>query len=510
MSSNQNEKIVPRPPIVVIMGHIDHGKSTLLDYIRNTSTTLKEAGGITQHISAYEADASPKDNASSPENEKRKITFLDTPGHEAFRSVRKSGSKVADIAVLVVSAEDGVKPQTIEALECIREDKIPFIVAINKIDKPNANIDKTKQELAEKEVLVEGWGGQVPVVNISAKTGEGVNDLLETILLQGDLEELSSNAGEPASGYVLESNLDMKKGISATLVVKNGTLTKGMYVAANGAITPIRSIVDFTGKSIDSASLSKPVSIMGWNKVPETGAKFISFTSKPLAEKAVQAYEDEKNSRQKDVSVSTAASSAKLLPIVIKSDVLGSLQAVEQELAKLGNDRIALKVISSGLGPVNESDVSLTISSPGALIVGFHVKVDNAARDLALRQNIEPKTFDIIYELIDWVREILKERTPKEEIEEITGTAKIIRVFSANRTKQIIGGTVETGEILADEVVKIIRRDAEIGEGKIKELQSKKVKTGTVTEGSEFGMMIDSKTEIVAGDRLQAYKKVTR
>ncbi len=552
---------IPRAPIVVIMGHIDHGKSTLLDYIRKESLTLKEAGrrraeagsglaeagGITQHISAYEAEVSvgsarkenPDANQSGPqpasqelqrgEPERRRIIFLDTPGHEAFCSARESGTRVADIAVLVVSAEDGVMPQTIEAIERVRKDGIPFIVAINKIDKPNANIDKTKQGLAEAEVLVEGWGGTVPSVLISAKSGEGVDELLETILLQADLEGLSGDPSVPASGFVLESNRHSKKGISGTLIIKNGTLKKGMFVTANIAMAPVRIMENFQGNSVETASLSTPVNIIGWDQVPEAGVPFNAYNSRQEAEKALKNYlentarplnslaslkQDEALLRPDGLQPASqelqrgerGEGGPKLLPIIIKADALGSLRALEHELLKLNNDRIAVKIIFSGLGPINESDVKLALSSKEILLVGFHVKVDNAARDLGLRHNVAAKTFDVIYELALWVGKVLKERTPKEKIEEITGTAKIIRIFSTSKTRQIIGGVVESGEIQSGETVRIMRREAPIGEGKIKELQAAKVKTNSITEGKEFGMMIDSKVEIVPGDRISAYK----
>lgn len=497
-----NKQKIPRPPIVVIMGHIDHGKSTLLDYIRKTSLVEKEAGGITQHISAYEVEYGG-----------RKIVFLDTPGHEAFRLARESGSRVADIAVIVISAEDGVKPQTIEAVNCAKGDQIPFIIAINKIDKPNANVDKTKGELAEAEILVEGWGGIIPIVPISAKTGEGVNELLETILLQGDLENLSSDEGAPASGFVLESNRDPKKGISATLIIKNGSLKKGMFVTANGASAPVRLMENFKGGSLETASSSTPVNIIGWDKVPETGVPFHAYNLRRDAEQFLKNWAESdsaKKTERKEISAVAASAPQKFLPIIVKSDATASLDAVEHELAKLNNDRIAPKIIFSGIGPINESDTKLAVSSAEILLIGFHVNFDNAAKDLILRHGIKAKSFDIIYELVDWISAILKERTPKEEVEEVTGIAKIIRVFSQNRTKQIIGGVVDSGEILSNETVRVMRRGTEIGAGKIKELQSAKIKISRIGEKEEFGMMIDSKVEIVAGDKLEAYKKITR
>ncbi|HEY4516177.1 MAG TPA: translation initiation factor IF-2 [Candidatus Paceibacterota bacterium] len=498
--NTETSKKIPRPPIVVIMGHIDHGKSSLLDYIRKTKVVDKEAGGITQHISAYEAIV------ELGKGEKRSITFLDTPGHEAFHSVRKSGSKVADIAVVIVSAEDGVKQQTIEVLDRVKEDKIPFIIAINKIDKPNANIDKTKQELAEKEIFVEGWGGTVPFVPISAKTGEGVEELLETILLQGDMEELTGDPLTQASGFVIESNRDSRKGVVATLIIRNGTLKKGMFVSSGSCMAPVRMIEDFIGKVIDTASLSKPIRLNGWDNAPAPGSLFMSHLSKQEAEKAVEEY----LATSKNTIRATEDSSVEFIPVAIKADTLGSLSAIEHEFKKMNTEKIIIKIISSGVGLVQESDVKLGMASQGTLIVGFGVKVDGGAKDLALRNNVEVKTFDIIYELTDWVKNILIERTPKEEVDEITGTAKILKVFSVNKNKQVVGGKVESGEIKVNDALKIIRREVEIGEGRVRELQTQKNKTSLVNEGLEFGTLIESKIEIAPGDKIAAHSRVTR
>src|SRR3990167_10178371 len=268
METEIQKNQIARPPVVAVLGHIDHGKSTLLDYIRKENTVAKEAGGITQRISAYEVLVG---------REKRRITFLDTPGHAAFCSMRERGSKIADIVILVVSAEDGVKLQTLEALKCIREDNTPFIVAINKIDKPSANIDKTKQNLAENEVLVEGWGGTIPVVATSAKTGDGIDELLEIILLQADVLELKGEPNKKATGFVIESNVNPQKGVSTTLIIKNGTLKKDDVMAVRGAFVPIRSIEYFDGSLIDKASFSSPVRITGWNNVPAVGEEFCAF-----------------------------------------------------------------------------------------------------------------------------------------------------------------------------------------------------------------------------------------
>lgn len=478
-----------RPPVVVIMGHIDHGKSTLLDYIRKTNQTAKEAGGITQHVSAYEAECNIG-------GEKKIITFLDTPGHEAFCSIRERGSQVADIAILVVSGEDGVKPQTIEALKCINNDKLPFIVAITKIDKPGANIDKVKQSLAEQEVFVEGWGGTVPVVPLSSKTGEGVEDLLEMISLQADLENFVGDTSKKASGFILESNLNPNTGISSTLIIKEGSMAIGMYVATRGAYTPIRNMVNSGNVQIKEAHFSTPIKIVGWNNPPFVGSEFMTFDNKDDAIK----YAEESN-KQKEEDHSFVAET--YFPIIIKTDAFGSLDAVIHELEKLNTPKIAIKIVSKGVGAITETDIK-TANIKKSLVVGFNVSADKSAESLALREHTDVKTYTIIYELVDYVKVKLKEATPVETVETMTGRLKIIRVFSKNKDKQVVGGRVEEGEIKLNSTVRILRRESVIGEGKIRELQVQKIKNDTATEGQECGLMIESKIELTPSDQIQA------
>lgn len=488
MEEIKNKNLIVRPPVVVIVGHIDHGKSTLLDYIRKTSTTEKEAGGITQHISAYEAECEVGD-------EKRKITFLDTPGHEAFCSIRERGTRVADIAVLVISAEDGVKPQTIEALNCIKKDEVPFIVALNKIDRPSADIDRIKAGLAEVGVLVEGWGGTIPIVPLSAKTGEGVVDLLEMISLQADLEELKGNPSVMAEGFVIESNLSPKQGIIATILIKNGKMETGMFVASGKAFAPIRAIENYVGQNLKEASFSSPVKIVGWDEVPAVGNEFKTFLKKEEVLDFVQKEKERETKTDQKIIPDGCA----CLGVVLKTDTFGSLDAVEHELEKLGNEKIVVKIISKGIGGITENDLK-TAHIKNSLILGFNVNADKIAEAMAMRENIEIKTFKIIYELIDFVKEKIKEATPIEMVETITGSAKIIRIFSQNKDKQVVGGKVSEGEIKTGGAVKILRRENEIGEGKIKELQMQKIKTSLVKEGQEFGLMIESKIELAEGD----------
>lgn len=496
----KEETKTQRPPVVAVMGHIDHGKSTLLDYIRKTNLTTVEAGGITQHISAYEADVEIRDGGKS---EKRKMTFLDTPGHEAFCSIRERGTRVADIAILVVSAEDGVKPQTIEALKCIKNDATPFVVAINKIDRPGANIEKVKQNLAENNVLVEGWGGHVPVVAISAKTGQGISDLLEVISLQAEMEGLQGDKNIPAEGFVIESSHDPKRGISATLLIKNGIIKTGDFVATGDSYAPVRAMENFKGEAIKEACFSSPVRITGWDATPRAGERFGTFGKK---DDAVVFSQSDKTGINKNLS-SEEKDGRPMAMVVVKADTSGSLEAIEHEFKKLGNEKIGVKIVSKGIGSVTESDVK-TANIKKSAIVGFNVNVPKSVELLALRENILIKNFKIIYDLIDFVKEKIKSETPVTHIEVTAGSAKVLRVFSKNKDKQVIGGRMTEGEIKSGNNVKIVRRENVIGEGRVKEVQTQKIKTSSVKEGDEFGMMIDSKIEVAEGDIIRSVEIV--
>lgn len=497
------ETIKERPPVVVVMGHIDHGKSTLLDYIRKSNVVAGEAGGITQHISAYEVihkDEHGKDKT---------ITFLDTPGHEAFSKMRERGAEVADIAILVVSAEDSVKTQTLEAWNTIKNSGIPCIVAINKIDKPGANVDKTKNDLTEKEIYLEGFGGDIPYAEISAKAGTGVDTLLDLILIAAELAEFKGNTSAPATGFIIESKLDTKRGISASLVIKDGTLGKGMFVVAEGALCGTRIVENFLGKQIAEATFSSPVKLTGWDTIPAVGATFTTYESKKEAEAAVREHAAAAK-QQRSTSNTTTNADTKLVPLVIKTDVLGTIDAVEKELGKLNTDKVAYKVISKGVGAITEGDVKLASADKETIIGGFNVKVEGGARELAEKTGITIATFDIIYKLTDWLSEEIEKRRPREEVMEVTGKAKILKTFSKTRDKQVVGGKVTEGRMTSDGQVRILRRDFEIGRGKIVELQHGKVKSKEVLEESEFGMQIEAKTDIAPGDVLEAFVMVTK
>jgi len=484
-----------RPPIVVVMGHIDHGKSTLLDYIRKTNIVDSEAGGITQHISAYEV-------VHKDENGKeKKITFLDTPGHAAFSKMRERGANVADIAILIVSAEDGVKPQTIEAWKTIVESKTPCVVAINKIDKPGANVEKTKMELAENEIYLENYGGKIPFAEISAKKGTGIDNLLSLILILAEMENFTGNYKENASGKVIETNLDSKRGVQATLIIKNGTLKKGMTVVVEDAICSTRIMENLLEKTIEETTFSSPVRLVGFSKIPNIGANFKSFQKKSEAEEYAKNYKNNA-SCEKIINEET---NKKIIPIVLKADVWGSIEAIEKEVKKINSENAEFRIIQKGVGPISETDVKTIASCENAIVIGFNVKADKNATELAETRNITISFFQIIYKMTEWLEEEMEKRRPKIETVEITGKAKIIKAFSRTKERQVIGGKVIEGKISLNSVVKIVRREFEIGRGKIVNLEKNKVKTSEIEEGSEFGMMLESKIEIVSGDIIESF-----
>lgn len=502
-SKNLQPNIIERPPVICIMGHIDHGKSTLLDFIRKTTVAEKEAGGITQRISAYEVVRKNKDGKEN------KITFLDTPGHEAFCAIRARGVDVADIAVLVVSAEDGVKKQTLEALKCVKDSGIPYIVAINKIDKPGADVERTKQNLAENEIYLEGYGGAAPWVSISAKTGEGVSELLDMMLLVAEIEELKGDANKNAEGVVIEANLDSHKGISGTLIIKDGTLKTGMFVASGGNIASTRLIEDFTGKKITEARFSSPIKVVGWSNLPVVGATFKSFETKKEAENYVAIF-NENIPVKKNAAKEKDDENIFLINIILKAETRGAIEAIEHEIKKIKNDKVKIKIIYSGIGDISERDVKTASAKEGAVILGFDTAIDTKAQSCAERLGVEIKIFDIIYKLSEWIETKASESTPKFKVEETDGLAKVIRVFSQSKDKCIIGGKVESGLISLGEDAKILRREQNIGRGKIKELQHQKKKVSEIKEGMEFGCQIQSTIEIAPGDKIECYKIVEK
>ena len=507
-----------RPPVVVVMGHIDHGKSTLLDYIRKTNVTDKETGGITQHIGAYEAIHKDSDG------KEHHITFLDTPGHAAFAGIRSRGASVADVAILVVSAEDGVKPQTLEALACIKRCDIPFIIAINKIDKPNADVEKTKNNLAENEIYIEGYGGDVPWTAISAKTGEGINELLDLVLLAANIRGLKSESTKAVLGIIIEVNHDAKRGSSATAIIKEGTLKKSDFVVAENAYSPLRTMENFRAEPLGEARPGQPVRIIGWRGEPRIGTELRVAKTKKEAEKLTiqfrvklsenfltkskTAATEKKNPEETDSFPPQNETS--VAAIVIKADVAGSLEAITHELEKIKEEKLKIKVLAGGVGEITEGDVKTAATADKPLIIGFNVKIDATAKAAAERLGVQIEFFDIIYKLGEWLETFIAARRPKVTTEEMTGRAKILKIFSQNKDKQIIGGRVEEGVLTPGAIVKILRRETEIGRGKIRGMQQQKVVIQEAKKDTEFGALVEAKIEIAPGDRLEAFSLVTK
>lgn len=489
----ETKKLVQRPPVVVVMGHIDHGKSKLLDYIRKTNVAEKEKGGITQHVGAYEV-----------ETKGRRITFLDTPGHEAFSKMRVRGAKTADIAVLVIAAEEGVKPQTLGAHRAIEKAGVPFVVALNKVDKPEANPEQVKAQLAENQIFVESYGGKVPSVNISAKTGQGVDELLDMILLMADLENLKADPDENASGVVIESHLEPKRGISATLIIQNGAIKRGQFIVSENTLAPVRIFEDFKGGTIEKATFSSPIKIVGFDKLPQVGAEFNTFDSKKEAEGKAASFIPKEI---KSETLITEEENKTIIPVIIKADVSGSVEAVEKEIRKLESEGVILNILRKEVGTISEDDAKLVSGATNPVILGFNVSIDPSAQGIMERSDIKVHTSDIIYRLSEWLKDEIEKRKALIFKEEITGVAKILKTFSITRNKQVVGGQVLDGKIILNGNVKIKRNSFAIGEGKITNLQHNKIEVAEVNKGDMFGVIIESKIEIIKGDEIEIATK---
>lgn len=488
---------VSRPPIISVMGHVDHGKSTLLDYIRKSNTVAEEVGGITQRLSAYEVNYKLKDGSE------RKLTFLDTPGHEAFCAIRKRGAKIADSAILVVSGEDGVKPQTLEALGCLKETKTPFVVAINKTDKPTADINRTKQSLAENEIYLEGYGGDVSAVPISAKTGDGVSELIELAILSAELTGLKARLDSPASGIVIETDTDQKHGINATVIITDGSLHAGMCIVAGRSFSPARIMSDSHGLKIKTATVSAPIRIAGFDSVPEVGSKFQSFKTKKEALTFIENLPKENRPTSSHKKNDSTDEDPKILPIFLNADFDGSLEAITHEINKIKNNRLNIKIIQKEIGNINEDEVKRAGSKPGTLMLSFNVEIEPKAKLLADRLKVEIQNFKIIYKLTEWLQKAVSDRSPKIATEELAGRAKIARLFSSEKDRYIVGGKMEMGKLILGAEVRIKRREIEIGRGKIKNLQQNKINIQEVTVEKEFGAQIQSPIPIAPGDYLE-------
>ncbi|MDP3902297.1 MAG: translation initiation factor IF-2 [bacterium] len=482
---------INRPPVVAVMGHVDHGKSTLLDYIRKSNIAEKEQGGITQHIGAYEVEAEHA-------GKKMKITFLDTPGHEAFSQMRERGAKTADVAVLVVAADDGIKPQTIEAYKAIEASGVPFVVAISKIDKPEAEPERVKAQLAENNIFVESYGGKIPSVEISAKSGAGISELMDIILLLAEMENLEADPLKNASGIVIESNIDPKRGISSTLLILEGTLKKGMYIICGNSIAPVRIFENFKGERLDEASFSSPIRITGFNSLPEIGAKFNAYANKKEAEKAMITVIEKETAETKPTN--EALKGKILVPVIIKADTTGSVEAIEKELSKIKREEAIISIARKSAGNINEADAKFASALNSPIVLGFNVETDSSAKDIMERSGSIVFLSGIIYELSDKLAKETDKRILEMPRDEILGKIIVLKTFSRTKNKQVVGGKVESGKIVSGKRFKIIRNDFEIGEGRITGLQQNKTETKTVEEGKELGVMTENKIEIARGD----------
>jgi translation initiation factor IF-2 len=478
---------ISRPPIVTILGHVDHGKTTLLDYIRKASVAAKEHGGITQAIGAYQATS-----------EGKLITFIDTPGHAAFEKMRSRGAKVADIAVLVVAADDGIMPQTVEAIKHILGAKVSMIVAVNKIDVPGINLtgqmEKIKKQLSDNGVLVEEYGGDTPIVQLSAKTGAGVDKLLEMILLVAEVNEIKGDPSLSASGVVIEANVDKFKGPIATLLVRNGTLKRGDQIMLNGVKGKIRGMFNYLGKSVDEAGPSTPVEILGLEQVPEVGAT-LGEEQGALAEQRIPQSLLEKL-RQKDTTT---------LNVVVKADKQGSLEAIIDALGKFNQEAEHVKVVLSGTGDITESDVQ-TASSTHAIVIGFNTKLVSQAIKIAETEGVLVRTYSIIYELLDELTEVVEEMLKVGALEEIFGTAQILQEFPYGKDQKIAGVRILDGNFTKGPKVRIVRGEEIIGETKIKSLKKVREEVNRLESSDEGGMMFEPKIDFQIGDLVQSYR----
>ena len=497
------DDMVPRPPVVCVMGHVDHGKTSLLDAIRNTNVTRGEAGGITQHIGAYVVNIKGQ-----------KITFLDTPGHEAFTAMRMRGANATDIAVLVVAADDGVMPQTVEAISHAKAAGVEIIVAINKIDKPSANVERVKQELSEYELIPEDWGGSTIFVPVSAHTGEGIENLLEMILLTAEVSELKANPNREARGLVIEAQLDKGKGPVATILVQKGTLHVGDFIAAGACNGKVRAMMDDKGRRVKEAGPSTPVEILGLGDVPNAGEILMSFESDKEAKNFAGAFVTENKSRLLEETKGKLsldnlfdqiqASDLKELPIIVKADVQGSVEAVKQSLTKLSNEEVVVKVIHGGVGAINESDVSLAATS-NAIIIGFNVRPDTTAKQLAEQEGVDLRLYKVIYQAIEDVEAAMKGMLDPVFEEKVIGHAEVRQLFKASGVGTIAGSYVLDGTFQRNCKVRITRGEDQIFEGELASLKRFKDDVKEVRAGYECGLVFNDFNDVKEEDKVEAY-----
>ncbi len=501
-TDDEDAELVERPSVVTIMGHVDHGKTTLLDSIRNTKVTAGEAGGITQHIGAYQVVENGK-----------KITFLDTPGHAAFTTMRARGAKITDITILVVAADDGVMPQTVEAINHAKAAEVPIIVAVNKIDKPTANPDRVMQELTEHGLVPEAWGGDTIFVPISAKTGEGIDSLLEMILLVSEVEEFKANPKRKAVGTVIEAQLDKGRGSVATLLVQNGTLKVGDPIVVGNTFGRVRAMVNDLGRRVKEAGPSTPVEITGLNEVPQAGDRFVVFDDEKTARQvgeirassALQAQRSEKTRISLDnLFEHMKQGEMKELNIIIKADVQGSAEALAASLQKIDVEGVNIKIIHTAVGAINESDISLAAAS-NAIVIGFNVRPDNNAKRAAEQEDVDIRLHRIIYKVIDEMESAMKGMLDPEYEEKIIGQAEVRQTFKVSKVGTIAGSYVTEGKITRDSGIRLIRDGVVIFEGEIDDLKRFKDDVKEVNQGYECGITIKNFNDVKENDVIEAY-----
>ncbi len=484
----ERQNLTTRPPVVVVLGHVDSGKTSILDYIRKTRVTAKESGGITQHTGAYQIEQGNK-----------KITFIDTPGHEAFSAMRSRGAKVADIAVLVVDATQGVQAQTKEAISHIKMVGLPTIVALNKIDRPEADPRKAERELVKEEILVEEQGGKVPSIEISATTGKGIEGLLELICLVAEMEDLKADLQKPAQGVVIESYLDSQKGPTANLLLNEGILKPGDIIATPSVLGKTKSLEDSQGKPIKEAYPAQPVRVIGFEKAPTVGEKFKVFSSMEEAKSFL------KMSKEKAVSPPAGRlevkEDQKVLNIILKTDVLGTAEAIAGVLKELPQEKVILRVLKSEAGQISDSDIK-TAKGGRAIIIGFRVKLSPVAQKLAEREKVKVMNFEVIYDLVEGVRKFMEKILEPEQVRIDLGKVKALVVFLTEKNRQIIGGRVTEGVVKKGALIEVFKEEELIGKGRMINLQKNKKDVDEITKGEECGVLYEGNTKIEEGDIL--------
>lgn len=512
----------PRPPVVTVMGHVDHGKTKLLDAIRHTDMVAAETGGITQHIGAYQVEVYPLDKPKSRDGKagrgiprrarddfasRRKITFLDTPGHEAFSAMRAHGANITDIVVLVTAANEGVKPQTVEAYSHAKEAKVPVVVAINKIDLPEADVEKTKRQLADIGLLAEEWGGKIPMVEVSAKLEKNIDGLLEVINLVSDLAELKADPTIPASGVVIESHMQAGRGPIATLLVQEGKLKINDHLVIGQTHGKVRIMENYLGKKISGALPSTPVRIAGLQDLPNFGDRFFVVQDEKIAKELVKTKTIKRHVLSlSEISKDIKEGKVKELKIVLKVDSAGSLEAIKNSLKNISSKEVKINVIHEGVGNISETDINMAIASK-ALVIGFRIKVNPEVMNLARRENVKISIYEIIYQLLDDLTAALAGLLEPEIIEVELGTLEVLAVFRTQKNEKIVGGKVTSGKIENNALVRIVRLKETIGDGKIISLEQNKKDVAEVKENFECGLKIATITKINVGDVLEVYKK---